>query len=146
VVLDVGRGRRELLELLAERSGEPPDGRGAREALDGEVRKIGAHSYEIRRAVVERVLAGRQAPGSARVVPQARDGQVVGVRLSGIGRDSPFAAIGLADGDLLLAVNGRSIATPSAALEAYAALRAADHIWLAIERARQRIRIDYTIR
>jgi hypothetical protein len=54
---------------------------------------------------------------------------------AGSGRDGPFAAIGLRDGDLLLEVNGRSIATPDAAMAAFAALRTASHVWLAIVRA-----------
>ena len=52
----------------------------------------------------------------------------------------------LEDGDVLLEVNGASIATPDAALAAYAKLRTASHVWLAIERNGQRTRMDYDIR
>ena len=86
------------------------------------------------------------SPQWPRVVPQLRDGKPIGFRLSGIRSDGPFAAIGLENGDLLLEVNGTPIATPDAALAAYTKLRTADHVWLAIERDRRRIRIDYEIR
>ena len=147
VVLDVGRGRREFLELLHRPPRGPADGRRAPpDALADGVRKTGAHSYEIRRAVLDQLLAGGTTPRWPRVVPQARDGEPVGFRLFGIGREGPFAAIGLSDGDLLLEVNGRSIATPDAAMAAFAALRTASHVSLAIVREGRRVRIDYVVR
>jgi len=147
VVLDVGRGRREYLELLHRPPRAPADGRRAPlDAPADGVTKTGAHSYEIRRAVVEQLLAGGTTPRWPRVVPQARDGEPLGFRLFGIGREGPFAAIGLSDGDLLLEVNGRSIATPDAAMAAFAALRTASHVSLAILREGRRVRIDYVVR
>jgi general secretion pathway protein C len=147
VVLDVGRGRRELLELLRRPPRAPPDGRAAPpDAFGDGVRKTGAHSYEVRRAALDQFLGGGVTPPWPRVVPQARDGAPVGFRLFGIGRDGPFAAIGLDSGDLLLEVNGRSIATPDTALAAFTSLRTASHVWLVVERDGRRIRMDYAIR
>jgi general secretion pathway protein C len=145
VVLDVGRGRRELLELLARRPGDPVERRlPPDEGFDG-VRKVGAHSYEIRRAALDRFLGGGVTPPWPRVVPQTRDGVPVGFRLSGVGGDGPFAALGLANGDLLRAVNGRPLATPDAALAAVTAVRSADRLTLQIERDGRSIRFDYAI-
>ena len=146
VVLDVGRGRREFLELLRRQphalsAGRPP----APDVLGDGVRKTGARSYEIKRGVLDYFLAGGLTPPWPRVVPQARDGEPVGLRLFGV-RDGPFSALGLSDGDLLLEVNGRSIATPDAALAAFAALRTASHVSLAILREGRRVRIDYVVR
>lgn len=147
VVLDVGRGRRELLELLRRRPRAPPNGRGAPAAAFGDgVRKTGTHSYELRRAALDQFLAGGATPPWPRVVPQSKDGAPIGFRLFGIASDGPFAAIGLENGDVLREVNGRSIATPDAALAAFAALRTASHVWLAVERDGRRIRMDYVIR
>jgi general secretion pathway protein C len=147
VVLDAGRGRHEILELLRRQPRAPADGRpAAPDALAAGVRNTGPRSYEVRRAALDQFLAGGMTPPWPRVVPQARDGEPVGLRLFGIGRDGPFAAIGLRDGDLLREVNGKSIATPDAALAAYATLRTAGHVWLVIERDGQRIRLDYVIR
>ncbi|HEY7374989.1 MAG TPA: type II secretion system protein GspC [Polyangia bacterium] len=146
VLLDVGRGRRELLELLARRPGEPPERRlPADESFDG-VRQIGAHSYEVRRAVVDRFLGGGITPPWPRVVPQTRDGAPAGFLLTGVRGNSPFAALGLANGDLLRAVNGQSLATPEAALAALSTLRAASQLALLIERDGRVVRLDYVIR
>jgi general secretion pathway protein C len=54
--------------------------------------------------------------------------------------------LGLRSGDELLSVNGFQIANPSEALLAYARLRHADHLQLAIERAGKRTEIHYFIR
>jgi len=146
VLLDVGRGRRELLELLARRPGDPPERRlPADESFEG-VRKIGPHSYEVRRAAVDRFLGGGLTPPWPRVVPQTRDGEPVGFLLTGVRGNGPFAALGLADGDLLRSVNGQSLATPEVALAALSALRTASEFSLRIERAGRIVRFDYVIR
>jgi len=146
VVLDVGRGRREFLELLRRQPHALSAGRAqGPDALGDGVRKTGAHSYEIKRGVLDHFLAGGMAPPWPRVVPQARDGEPVGLRLFGV-RDGPFSAIGLSDGDLLVEVNGRSIVTPDTALAAFAALRTASHVWLTIVRDGRRVRLDYVVR
>jgi general secretion pathway protein C len=138
VTLDVGGGRRELLELLRV---TPPT---TRTQPARSVDKLGAHRYRIPRATLDEFVAGGATTPWPRVVPQSRDGQPIGFALHGI--RGPFAAIGLEDGDVLLGVNGASIATPDAALDAYAKLRTASHVWLAIERNGQRTRMDYDIR
>jgi general secretion pathway protein C len=145
VVLDVGGGRREFLELLPDRSPGAADGQGlAAGALGSAVRKTGTHSYEVRRAAVDGL--GGLTPPWPRAVPELRDGQPIGIRLLSVRSGSPVTAFGLLNGDLLLQVNGRSLATPDDALAAYTALRSADHIWLLIERGGRPIRIDYWIR
>ena len=144
VLLDFGHGSEEVLELLkrpsqawSDRCDGPPESTG------GAVRQTGRHAYDVPRSMIDRVLAGGITPPWPRIVPAASNEALVGFRVFGIGPDSPFAAIGLANGDLLLAVNGRSIATPEAAMSAFAALRTEDRIRLEIERDGRRIRLDY---
>jgi general secretion pathway protein C len=136
VTLDVDGGRRELLELLrgVARTTQPAP----------PVDKLGAHHYRIPRATLDGFVAGGATTPWPRVVPQLRDGKPIGFRLHGI--RGPFAAIGLETGDVLLEVNGTRVETPDAALAAYATLRTASHVWLAIERNGQRTRMDYDIR
>ena len=143
VVLDE-HGRTELLELLPQRR-SPPGRAPAKATFDG-IRQTAANRFEVRRDVLEQFLAGGITPGWPRVVPQARDGEPVGFRVFGIAANSPFAALGLASGDVLLQVNGRSIATPAAALAAVTSLRTANHVSLSIARGDRLIRLDYDIR
>jgi len=144
VVLDVSGGRREVLELLTPRSRDRvPSEAGA---LDAGIRQTGTHRYEVRRAVIDRLLKGGVTPPWPRVVPEARGGDPIGFRIMALRPDGPFPAIGLVNGDLLLQVNGRALATPDAALGAFTALRASDHVWLLIERDGRQLRLDYFIR
>jgi general secretion pathway protein C len=145
VVLEMGGGRRELLELLRGRMLFASTQERARiSTFSDAVTKTGGYSYEVRRAALEQVLAGGFTSWP-RVVPDVRNGES-GLRLVGIRTEGPFAAIGLADGDRLLEVNGRSILTPDAALAAYASLRTASHVSLRIQRDGHDIRMDYVIR
>jgi hypothetical protein len=145
VVLDVGGGRLEVLDLLRPAPGARASQLASAAIADG-VRQTGPHRYEIQRAVVDRLLQGGITPPWPRVVPRTRDGAPAGFRLFGVRDDSPFHAIGLANGDTLMEVNGRSITTPDSALAAYGALRAADQISLVLERDGRRVRMDYLIR
>jgi general secretion pathway protein C len=144
VILEDGHGHHEILDLLP----RWPDERmpGPREATFEGVRKLGSHRYEVRRAALDRFLQGGVTPPWPRIVPQMRDGQGSGLLLAGVRSDSAFAALGLASGDVLVEVNGRAIATPDAALAAYAALKTADHFALVVERSGRRVRLDYVIR
>jgi len=143
VVLDE-HGRTEVLELLPQRR-SPPGRAPAKATFDG-IRQTAANRFEVRRDVIEQFLAGGITPGRPRVVPQARDGEPIGFRVFGIAANSPFAALGLASGDVLLQVNGRSIATPAAALAAVTSLRTANHVSLSIARGDRLIRLDYDVR
>jgi hypothetical protein len=147
VLLDVGHGRSELLELLDRPPRSAPGRLGPTPAAiaDG-IRKTGPHAYEVQRVVIDRLLSGGLTPPWPRIVPESRSDALAGFRVFGIRPDSPFAALGLSNGDLLLAVNGRSIATAEAAMAAFAPLRAASHVWLEVERDGRRVRLDYAIR
>lgn len=63
---------------------------------------------------------------AGRVVPSMKDGVTTGFKLFGIRPGSPFAAIGLQNGDLVTEIDGKSMRSAEAALEAYAALRTRD--------------------
>jgi general secretion pathway protein C len=143
VVLNEG-GKLEFLELLDRPPWRSPA--SGSDVLAAGVRQTGARRYEIRREVLDDFLSGEVPAPFPRVVPYARDGQPAGLRLIGVGRDGVFAAIGLQEGDLLLEVNGRSIASPDRALAAYSALRSDGRIWLTLLRGSERVRIDYVIR
>ncbi len=78
----------------------------------------------IPRAAFERVLA---EPGillrAARLVPNLQDGVVRGFKLFGIRASSPYALLGLQNGDIVTEIGGKSMLSVEAALEAYAELR-----------------------
>lgn len=102
--------------------------------------------FTVPRALVDDALQDPESVlRSIRVVPQAKDGQLLGVKVYGIRRDSVLHALGLQNGDALLAINGLEIATPDAALEAYARLRGASNLALSLERRGRAMTVDYAI-
>jgi membrane-associated protease RseP (regulator of RpoE activity) len=71
---------------------------------------------------------------SARIVPEMRDGVVVGIRLFGIRPGSLAWKLGFENGDLLRSINGDDISQPEQALRAYAKLREASDLYVLLER------------
>lgn len=57
------------------------------------------------------------------MIPEMRGGQIAGVRAYGIRADSPLAAAGLANGDLLSHIDGIEISSPDVGLGALGRLR-----------------------
>jgi general secretion pathway protein C len=81
----------------------------------------------------------------ARIVPEQKDGKVVGIRLFGIRPDTLLGKLGLQNGDRLEAINGFEMASPEKALEAYAKLRTAESLNVKVTRRGQPVSIDFKI-
>lgn len=92
-------------------------------------------SFNGARSPVER---GLQAPtsllGPIRVLPEEKQGKVVGLRLFGIRPGSLLSVLGLQNGDRLESINGFSVASPAQALEAYVHLRTAPQLRVQLRR------------
>ena len=83
---------------------------------------------------------------NARVIPIARNGQPVGLKVYAIPPCSRAFALGLRNGDLLTHVNGLEVSTPSRAMQAYAQLRTASHFKVDLERGGHNVTYEYTLR
>jgi membrane-associated protease RseP (regulator of RpoE activity) len=81
--------------------------------------------------------------GSFRIVGLGPSG---GLRLGRVLPQTLAAAIGLRSGDELLSINQFQLGNPEQALTAYARLRSADRLILAVARRGQRTEIVYSIR
>jgi general secretion pathway protein C len=82
---------------------------------------------------------------SLRIVPEARDGRIIGFRLSGIQRGSLLGLLGLRSGDVIETINGNRIANAETALQAYVRLRTAERLKVQLVREGQTMTIDYRI-
>lgn len=116
-----------------------------RDAFADAVITIDATSYKIPRATVDAILADPSFATSIRIVPVIRVGNPDGVKLFGITPSSVYAAVGLKDGDTLHAVNNRRLTTPDSALEAYLALKTADHLVIELDRRGSPVTISVTV-
>jgi general secretion pathway protein C len=115
--------------------------------IAAKIQKVSDTEFSIDRSVVDNILE-RQAElmKSARIVPEQKDGKVVGVRLFGIRPDTLLGTLGLQNGDRLETINGFNMASPEKALEAYARLRTASNLNVKVSRRGQPVSIDYRIK
>ncbi|HUH03352.1 MAG TPA: type II secretion system protein GspC [Kofleriaceae bacterium] len=114
-------------------------------AIDKGVRKRSDTHYEIKRSVVDEMLADPMAVArGARIVPSVKNGQANGFKLYAVRPSSIYAKVGFMNGDTVHAINGMEIASADRALEAYSKLRTAKSIKLEITRRGKpvQLRID----
>ena len=111
------------------------------------IREVGEHAYEIPLAELQAARDNLEGVAQqARVVPAFRDGECQGLQLFAVKPGSFLEKLGLQDGDVLQAVNGKSLKNPDGSLEAYADLRAARHIELDLLRGGKPLRKVYDVR
>jgi len=113
----------------------------------GAVRQVGLNRYEIDRSAISRVLANpAQLAMSVRVVPHFRNGKAAGFKLFAIRPRSFFAKLGWKNGDVVVAINGMSLTSPSMALSIYTKLRSVSTIAVDILRRGRPLKVSYTIK
>lgn len=138
------------LEAPAAAAAEPPkakpDTGGVPDDIAKRIKKVSDTEFQIDRAVVDNILENQaQLMRTARIVPEQKDGKVVGIRLFGIRPETLLGKLGLQNGDRLEAINGFEMASPEKALEAYARLRTADSLAVKVTRRGNPVTIDFKI-
>jgi len=114
--------------------------------LDQGIKSEAETKFTVQRSFVDRVLQNQaEIMRSARIVPHEENGQVIGVKLYGIRRNSLLGKLGLQNGDLLRTINGFNMSSPDTALEAYAKLRTANNLSVAVVRRGRPLTVDYDI-
>jgi general secretion pathway protein C len=114
--------------------------------LDQGIKQVSETKYTVRRSLVDKLLQNQgELMRSARVVPHEENGRVVGVKLYGIRKSSLFGKLGLQNGDMLRTINGFDMGSPDSALEAYAKLRSATNLSLAMVRRGNAVTMEYNI-
>jgi general secretion pathway protein C len=125
----------------------PTDPAAAGDAeLDQGIKQQSETKYTVRRSLVDKLLQNQaELMRSARVVPHEENGRVVGVKLYGIRKTSLLGKLGLQNGDMLRTINGFDMGSPDSALEAYAKLRSASNLSLAVVRRGNAVTMEYNI-
>lgn len=122
-----------------------PAEKGA-EDLDRGIRQQSDTKYQVQRSLVDKLLTNQaELMRSARVVPHEENGRVVGVKLYGIRRSSLLGKLGIQNGDMLRTINGFDMSAPDSALEAYAKLRSASNLSVALVRRGSAVTMEYQI-
>ncbi len=115
--------------------------------IASKIQKVSDTEFNVDRSVVDKILENQaQLMRSARIVPEQKNGKVVGIRMFGIRPDTLLGTLGLKNGDRLEAINGFSMSSPEKALEAYARLRTASNLNVSINRRGKPMTIDFHIK
>jgi general secretion pathway protein C len=121
-------------------SGVPAD-------IASKIQKVSDTEFNIDRSVVDKILENQaELMKSARIVPETKDGKVLGIRLFGIRPDTLLGTLGLQNGDRLEAINGFNMGSPEKALEAYARLRTAQNLNVNVNRRGNPVAIVFNIK
>jgi len=125
---------------------KPKSDTGVPDDIAKRIQKVSDTEFHVDRAVVDNILENQaQLMRTARIVPEQKDGKVVGIRLFGIRPDTLLGKLGLQNGDRLEAINGFEMASPEKALEAYAHLRTAESLAVKVTRRGAPVTIDFKI-
>ncbi|HEY2406500.1 MAG TPA: type II secretion system protein GspC [Polyangiaceae bacterium] len=125
----------------------PAGGAGAVPAdIASKIQKVSDTEFKVDRSVVDKILENQaELMKSARIVPEQKDGKVVGIRMFGIRPDTLLGTLGMQNGDRLESINGFNMASPEKALEAYARLRTATQLDVVVNRRGATTTINYKI-
>jgi general secretion pathway protein C len=124
-----------------------PGGRAVDPAIASKIKKVSETEFEIDRSAIDKILDNQaELMRSARIVPEQKDGQTVGVRLFGIRPETLLGHLGLLNGDRLETINGFNMASPEKALEAYARLRTASSLKVQVNRRGKPMTIELKIK
>lgn len=115
--------------------------------IASKIQKVSDTEFNVDRSVVDKILENQaELMRSARIVPESKDGKVVGIRMFGIRPDTLLGTLGMQNGDRLESINGFSMSSPEKALEAYARLRTASNLNVKLNRRGSPVSIDYRIK
>ena len=127
----------------------PPSGGPSPVPADiaSKIQRISDTEFNIDRSVVDKILENQaELMKSARIVPETKDGKVLGIRLFGIRPETLLGTLGLQNGDRLESINGFNMGSPEKALEAYARLRTASQLDVSVNRRGATVAITHHIK
>lgn len=81
-----------------------------------------------------------------RLLPELKNGHLIGFRLSSVRSNSLPARIGFREGDVIQAVNGIDLTTPDFALQNFAQIRSADLIRFSILRKEKPVHLELSVK
>lgn len=152
VIIERNDGSREYIEMgVDKKPSTTTASRSMGEEKEGKeegVEKIGENKFVVDARLVEEAMKDPEKLASQmRVTPhKGADGQIEGYRMSGIRRNSLFSKLGIKNGDIVHAVNGKPLTSVSSAMSAYETLQKEKNFSFEITRRNQRQTFEYEVR
>ncbi|MBA2539950.1 MAG: PDZ domain-containing protein [Deltaproteobacteria bacterium] len=131
----------------AEPEKPPGDGDDMQNAIDSGIKKLDDTTFEISKELVAKVTENPMAfMKGARVVPAMKNGKPEGIKLYAIRPSSPYAKLGLTNGDTLTSVNGFELTSAEKGLEIYQKLRSSTSLEVEVIRRGKPVTLKYSIK
>lgn len=151
VVIERNDGSREYISMDLDAKAEKlPTGRSLAGDADKDegVEKVSDTKFVVDAKLVEEAMKDPEKLASQiRVTPhKGADGSVEGYRLSGVRRNSLFSKLGIKNGDVVHAVNGKPLNSVSSAMNAYETLQKDKNFSFEITRRNQKQTFEYEVR
>jgi membrane-associated protease RseP (regulator of RpoE activity) len=101
----------------------PPPTTAATDPWEGRLTRIDDHTFEVDRSLVRELVSGAARPGAVRITPiPGENGQLAGLRFSGVRPGSLPAALDIKNGDTISEINGAKITSANVLLDVLAKL------------------------
>jgi type II secretory pathway component PulC len=142
---DQGLARVELMASTPDEAKPEPAKTPVSKWAD-KVNKIDETTYEVDRSLVRDLMAAQGKTPGVRVGPAMKDGKISGLRVMQARADSLATAIGLKQGDVVSGIDGSSLDTADAMLDAYRKLDSASSVKVLLTRAGKPVELDYRLR
>ena len=139
-VADAG-GHTKLISLIGaadpgtpgrDKVGERPE---TKQPFEGRYEKLNETTYAVDRSLVRELVTSGGRPGMGAATPIVVDGEVRGLRLGGLGPQSPGRALGLRSGDQVTTIDGAPLKNAQQLLDLFARLDQTPAVELGITRA-----------
>lgn len=120
----------------------------SRSLSDKVVKSLSPNRFEVKKSDVERYTKDLPTilQQAAMVPVRSQTGEIEGFRFVGIQPDSIYTQLGFQVGDVIKAVNGEVVDSPTKAIELYQALKDSPSIRITVERNGQTLEFEYNIR
>lgn len=123
------------------------DGDDLQASIDSGIKKLDDTTFEISKELVAKVTENPMAfMKGARVVPAMKNGKPEGIKLYAIRPSSPYAKLGLTNGDTLTSVNGFELTSAEKGLEIYQKLRSSTSLEVEVIRRGKPVTLKYSIK
>jgi type II secretion system protein C len=143
-----GNGKQEYLTMVEGEVSKPP-ARSARgnDDEDEDVVKLGDNKFQVSREMIDKYMNDMEAlskMGRA-LLHRGPDGQFDGYRLSAIRRNTLADKLGIKNGDVIHSVNGKSLNSMSAAMDAYQTLTSENEFSFEVTRRGEKLSLGYDV-
>ncbi len=109
------------------------------------IEKVSDTHYRIDRSAFTKIMENKLEWLRARITPEKKDGEIVGMRLRGVRKEGLLRALGLKNDDRIDALNGKPLNDPGAALQAFSSMTSAKRLTLTGERNGKPLTLEFDI-